>query len=58
MAPEILSGKWDLKIVKGKVIYFVPDFEQIGMSGSPIHNVEITNFTEEEKNKDSQNSCK
>jgi hypothetical protein len=54
MAPEILSGKWDLKVIKGKVDYFVADFEQVGLSGIPFHNIELTNFTEEEKNKDSQ----
>ena len=54
MAPEILSGKWDLKVIKGKANYFVAEFEQIGMSGNPVHNVEFTNFTEEEKNKVSQ----
>ena len=54
MAPEILSGKWDLQVIKGKVNHFVADFEQIGMSGSPVHNVKMTNLTEDEQNKDSQ----
>jgi hypothetical protein len=47
MAPEILSGRWDLKVIKGKANHFVANFDQIAISGSPIHKVEIANFTEE-----------
>jgi subtilisin-like proprotein convertase family protein len=44
MAPEILSGQWDLKVIDGKVDYFGARFEQIVISGNAIHKVEITNF--------------
>jgi hypothetical protein len=49
MAPEIVSGKWDLKVIRGEVNYFVADFEQIAISGSTIHKIKITNLTEDNK---------
>jgi hypothetical protein len=52
MAPEIISGKWDLKVIRGKVDHFLADFVQIAISGSTIHKVEITNFTEDNKDID------
>jgi hypothetical protein len=47
MAPEILSGKWDLKVIIGRANHFAANFDQIAISGSPSHKVEITNLTEE-----------
>src|ERR1051326_342924 len=47
MAPEILSGKWDLKVINGKANHFAANFDQIAISGSPSHKVEITNLIEE-----------
>ena len=54
MAPEILSGKWDLQVIKGKVNRFAADFEQIEISGSAMHNVKLTNFTEDENSRNIQ----
>ena len=49
MAPEILSGHWDLKVVNGKVSFFSADFEQIAISASFRHQVAITNFVSDKK---------
>jgi hypothetical protein len=54
MSPEIISGKWELRVVKGKVSYFIADFEQIAISGNMNHRIQITNFTEDENNRDIQ----
>ena len=45
-APEILFGKWDLKVINGRAIHFTANFNQIAISGDPSHKVEITNLTE------------
>jgi hypothetical protein len=50
MAPEILSGTWDLKVIRGKVNYFAADFEQVAFNGSIIHKYNTTNFTEDNIN--------
>jgi hypothetical protein len=44
MAPEILSGKWDFKVINGKTNHFAANFDQIAVSGSPSHKVEIANL--------------
>ena len=46
-APEILFGKWDLKVINGRAMHFTANFDQIAISGNPSHKVEITNLTEE-----------
>ena len=43
-APEILFGKWDLKVTNGGA-NFTANFDQIAISGDPSHKVEITNLT-------------
>jgi hypothetical protein len=46
ITPEILSGTWDLKVIKGKVDDFEANFEQVAFNGSIIHKYNTTNFTE------------
>lgn len=46
-APEILFGKWDLKVINGRANHFTANFDQIAISGNPSHKVAITNLTEE-----------